>query len=60
MFNVSIKLVQYDSLKRFGVPNLIIYIFVIIISYSLLREIAINLCVFTQITHHLLHKAYIH
>jgi len=35
MLNVRIKLVQYDSLKRFGVPNKIIYNYIfVIISYT--------------------------
>jgi len=58
MLNVSIKLVQYDSLKRFAVPNKIIYIFLLLL-LVILRESIINLCVVTQITQHLLHIAYI-
>jgi len=43
MLNVNIKLVQYDSLKRFGVPNEIIYIFLLLL-LVILRESVINLC----------------
>jgi len=56
--NVCIKLVQYDSLKRFGVPNWIIFIFLLWL-LVILRESVINLWVVTQITEHLLHIAYI-
>jgi len=57
MLNVSIKLVQYDSLKRFGAPNLIIYIFLILLLVRpILRESVINVCIVTQITQHLLHR----
>jgi len=38
MLNVITKLVQYDSLKRFGVPNKIIYIFWLLLLLVLLRE----------------------
>jgi len=58
MLNVSIKLLQYDSLKRFGVPNKIIFIFMLVL-LVILRESLMNLCVVTQITQHLLHIAYI-
>jgi len=54
MLNVVIKLVQYDSLKRFGVPNYIIYIYFLFL-LVIIRESFINLCVVTQITQHLLH-----
>jgi len=58
MLNVSIKLVQYDSLKKFGVPNKIIYIFLLLL-LVILRESLIHFCVVTQITQHLLHISYI-